>query len=90
MNFKRRQATRFLIERVVHVLAAPETIECCLADVSATGARLVTDDAAALPEEFLLQLSDELQRWCRIRWRNATEAGVQFIAVPCTADAVLL
>lgn len=89
MKFKRRRAPRFVIDRRVTV-QAPEPIECQLADVSATGARLIAEDAAALPERFVLQLSDKLQRWCRVRWRSATEAGVEFIAVPSEGETVLI
>jgi len=81
MNENRRKSPRYPMGRV-STLEAPEPIACQLADVSATGARIIIDSPQKLPEEFLLSLSDQLQRWCLIRWRSRTEVGVEFTARP--------
>ncbi len=57
-------------------------IACSLSDVSNTGARLSLPDPAALPEEFLLLLRDDLRRWCRVKWRSDTQIGVEFVQRP--------
>jgi PilZ domain-containing protein len=51
---------------------------CWLSDLSQTGARLAVGQAGTLPEQFMLLLSDEMQRWCRVVWRTGQEVGVCF------------
>ena len=83
MSEERRKSPRFPVGRVT-TLQAPESMTCSLADISATGARIIIDRPERLPEEFVLTLNDNLQRWCRIRWRSRTEVGVEFFALPIT------
>jgi hypothetical protein len=53
---------------------------CAIADISATGARIVLQAECVLPERFILLLtrSGEARRHCRLVWRNGLAAGVQF------------
>jgi hypothetical protein len=56
--------------------------ECVMADLSATGARLLVKQPATLPDEFILLLSHtgQLRRKCSVTWRAETEVGVKFTA----------
>ena len=53
---------------------------CAIADISATGARIVLATECELPERFILLLtrSGEALRHCRLVWRNGLAAGVEF------------
>jgi hypothetical protein len=53
-------------------------IECRLSDLSQSGARLVVGDSGSVPEEFVLALSSDLRRWCRVVWRSGQNVGVHF------------
>jgi hypothetical protein len=53
---------------------------CAIADISATGARLVLESERELPERFILLLTrnGDARRNCRVVWRNGLTVGVQF------------
>lgn len=53
---------------------------CAIADISATGARIVLQSECELPQRFILLLtpSGEARRHCRLVWRNGLAAGVEF------------
>ncbi len=53
---------------------------CEIADISATGARIVLAKDCELPERFILLLtrSGEARRHCRLVWRDGLAAGVEF------------
>jgi PilZ domain len=55
---------------------------CAIADVSATGARILLAAECTLPERFILLLtrSGEARRHCRLVWRDGLAAGVEFPA----------
>jgi hypothetical protein len=59
---------------------------CWLSDLSQTGARLAVAQAETIPEQFMLLLSGEMQRWCRVVWRTGQEVGVRFEARSQGAD----
>jgi hypothetical protein len=48
-------------------------------DISRSGARLSADGPATLPDEFVLQINANLARWCRVKWREGEQIGVEFI-----------
>jgi hypothetical protein len=54
---------------------------CILSDVSATGAKLIANTAADLPEQFDLLLAGETgpRRRSLVVWRSKNEVGVRFI-----------
>ncbi len=54
---------------------------CVVVDISATGARLKTNEALSLPENFVLLLSTNgnLRRHCLVAWRTNLEVGVEFV-----------
>ena len=56
-------------------------IDCQVRDLSATGAKLVCDNALTLPEVFRLILStDNTIRPVKIMWRKQFTIGVHFTA----------
>ena len=55
--------------------------DCIVYDISHTGARILIDPAIELPSEFLLVLSRNVTRRCRLVWRKERHAGVRFRAV---------
>jgi len=60
---------------------------CVVADISETGARLKTNEALTVPENFVLLLSTNgnLQRHCLVAWRTNLEIGVEFVRDQPTA-----
>jgi hypothetical protein len=54
--------------------------DCLVYDMSHTGARILIDPAIELPQEFLLLLSRNVTRRCKLVWRKDREAGVRFRA----------
>jgi hypothetical protein len=54
-------------------------IDCKLRDLSATGARLICEDQAAVPNHFrLVTPADNQQRDVEVKWRRGSEIGVHF------------
>jgi hypothetical protein len=52
--------------------------DCLVYDMSHTGARILIDAAIELPQEFLLLLSHNVMRRCKLVWRKEREVGVSF------------
>ncbi len=57
-------------------------LSCAMKDVSELGARIVVDEPALAPQEFLILLSHKLTRWCRVSWRSEREIGIEFVGEP--------
>jgi hypothetical protein len=55
-------------------------IACSTSDISESGARIALENAADLPENFLLMFTTNGNpiRWCRAVWRSANQIGVSF------------
>ena len=54
-------------------------VDCCIRDLSGTGARLRCKDQAAVPNEFrLLMPADQTIRDARVVWRRGDLIGVHF------------
>lgn len=71
------------LRRPLDIRAYVETLtEVSVTDVSETGAKLIVKDPDSLPDEFLIRLRPDLKKWCRVRWRDAGEVGIEFIAPP--------
>ena len=83
MDSDKRKYPRRNGERIAHV-----KLPIRLLDVS-TGARISVDSSTKLPDEFVLQISGSLARWCRMKWRDGQQMGVEFIdpreVLPSTA-----
>ena len=81
MGRERRKAKRHLLRYGAWLVLADGTLsECVLSDISETGARLMVDDSALVPEKFVLVLSRNgaVRRCCKVVWRNPQEVGVKF------------
>jgi PilZ domain len=59
------------------------SFQCKVSDISKTGAKLATFEAAKVPDTFFLALSSNgsTHRSCEIVWRTAKAVGVRFVAV---------
>ena len=78
-----RATPRREIERTARIeLSDGSQVDCTLADVSQAGARIAIGDAAAIPDEFILVLRDDLRRHCRAIRRSGQSLGVMFVANP--------
>ncbi len=53
---------------------------CVLLDISDTGAKLDVQDASAIPDRFVLSLSNRgrARRKCQVVWRSEKQVGVEF------------
>lgn len=61
-------------------------IDCCVRDISTTGARIKCPNAAAVPDEFRLMMpGDNTIRDARVVWRREELLGVVFTGSPQTA-----
>jgi hypothetical protein len=53
---------------------------CVIADMSASGVRLIADASVPVPREFeLMTAKGAPGRKCKIKWRNATQLGAVFV-----------
>jgi hypothetical protein len=58
-------------------------VDCVIRDLSATGAKLICGDQAAVPNEFrLVVLGDNQMRDVRVTWRKGDLIGVTFTSEP--------
>ncbi|MBC8035902.1 MAG: PilZ domain-containing protein [Rhizobiales bacterium] len=58
-------------------------VDCCVRDISATGAKIRCHDQAAVPTEFRLMLpGDNTIRDARVVWRRQELLGVLFTSSP--------
>jgi hypothetical protein len=79
----KRASPRREITRPVHMgTGLGPSLECELKDISTTGARLRFNDPKCAPQEFLIELSRGVLRWCQVIWRSETEIGIRFIKTP--------
>lgn len=58
-----------------------QSFPCVFADVSESGARLMVEDAAAVPDRIVLMLAgdDGARRHCEVVWRETDRLGVRFL-----------
>jgi len=68
--------------RIVADAATPPR-PCAISDISDSGARIVLNSQADLPEQFILLLTKEgrARRKCRVVWRSGSIVGVEFMGV---------
>jgi hypothetical protein len=80
---EQRRGKRHYVNLVARLAQADgaELGSCVVADISGSGARLKTNEAASLPENFVLLLSinGRLRRHCLVAWRTNLEVGVEFV-----------
>lgn len=72
------RAINFPVTIVEHEV--PSARVCMMADVSLHGAMLVVEEAASLPDDFMLLLSYRgvPKRQCQVIWRTRECVGVRF------------
>jgi hypothetical protein len=82
MSPERRRGSRRSVRQPAIIIKFDGVIvgKCVMADVSATGAKLLSKVSSAIPHEFLLILSRDggLRRQCLVVWRSETAIGVRF------------
>ena len=75
---EQRMAKRYQTRsRAQIIVLGHEAIGCSVADISATGARVLIDTAASVPDSFILKMKDRARR-CRVVWRGARQIGLAF------------
>jgi hypothetical protein len=83
MSVENRKYPRHSIWRPARIATLDgSTARADLLDISQGGARLKVKQPASLPEQFLLMLSGNIQRWSRLAWHSGKEVGVEFLAAP--------
>ena len=78
---EKRAKPRMAVAKNVKAVSVDDSrpaVDCVLLDISQSGARLQSDDAGAVADEFVLLLRDDLQKWCRVVRRLKNEIGVKF------------
>ena len=82
MSDEHRRHPRRLLNYGARILDVNGTAraDCTVADISETGAKLVTAQADRLPDQFLLALSvaGRVSRKCQVVWRTGGKVGVRF------------
>jgi PilZ domain len=74
-----RAAPRYRVTKPAQIEHGGLKITCTLHDLSITGAALEVDDAATIPENFILVLrEDGLKLPCRVVRRTGFRIGVAF------------
>ena len=74
MDADNRKYPRKHVDHLAHI-----KLPTRLLDISRSGARISVDSSTKLPDEFVLQISASLARWCRVKWRDDEQLGVEFI-----------
>lgn len=57
---------------------ASSVIDCVLRDISDTGAKLETENAAHLPRSVILKVGEDQSFDCEVMWRSERQLGVRF------------
>jgi hypothetical protein len=79
MDIDRRNYSRILRDEPARILCNYRSVVACvIRDISASGACLELDPAAAVPEEFDLIPTGNDARSCRVVWRYSDRLGVAF------------
>ena len=80
MAFEKRKYVRRKIGTHAMMAASERSsrVECLVADMSQTGARIFTKTKLEMPENFLLFLSPRVTRRCSTVWQKDREMGVRF------------
>lgn len=82
MNFenKRRSSRhRVLKDGKIVMTNNRSVVDCCIRDLSDTGARLTCQDPLAVPNEFRLLFASSLTiRDAKVVWRREDQVGIHF------------
>jgi hypothetical protein len=61
-------------------------VDCCVRDMSESGARIRCQDPASVPDDFRLLIpSDNIIRNVHVAWRRQNECGLYFTGPPKAA-----
>ena len=76
-----RKSRRTVVNRIGWIVVGLRTYECLIADVSESGAGLVTDAEQDIPLSFELLFTRDgsVKRQCFVVWRVKNQIGVQFM-----------
>jgi hypothetical protein len=79
----RRKARRQFNYNARILTGGSRPLPCLIADISASGARLLLDGEEDIPDRFVLLLTPAggARRHCRVVWRRELTIGVEFLAV---------
>lgn len=82
------QRLRVLKNGKIVSLDFQSVVDCCVRDISATGARIKCPHATTLPNEFRLMMpGDNTIRDARVVWRREELLGVVFTSSPRPAPS---
>jgi hypothetical protein len=79
MVSERRSGYRNTVIKTVRVAFEGATIRGTLLDQSPTGVKVCLARGAQVPDLVLLYLPDETVRAARVRWRNSSDVGFEFL-----------
>jgi hypothetical protein len=78
-DHRRASRHRVLKEGKIVMLNNWSVVDCCVRDLSETGARIRCKDQSAVPTDFkLLLLAENRIRDARVVWRKDDQLGLQF------------
>ncbi len=79
MRRKPRRAFQYTARILADAAAPPRP--CAISDISDSGARIILNSEADLPQQFVLLLTKEgrARRKCRVIWRTGSVVGVEFM-----------
>jgi hypothetical protein len=88
----RRERRKDLVEwnspATIHDLEYHLDRPCILSNFSNCGAEITGVRAVTVPDEFLLQITRDRNRKCRVLWRTDDTLGVEFTGFLTSADAL--
>jgi hypothetical protein len=80
MERERRDYDRSIVLQTVHIVFEGATIRGAVLDLSMTGARVCLPAGAQVPDLVLLYLLADAVRAARVRWREGSDVGFEFLA----------
>ena len=79
MTDERRRVERHAVNETAYICGDGSSIKCCVVNISEQGAALELPDSRFLRDRFKLCLEkDRIIRGCRLVWKSANRAGVEF------------
>ena len=78
MSDKRTKQRQRVLKAAKIAINRGGAIDCTIRDISENGACLRVASALGIPESFDLILDEKTRRPCFVKWRKATQIGVEF------------
>jgi hypothetical protein len=79
MGGERKEPRKRVLKTGTIILGADAKIPCTVRNLSETGARLELQGTFAIPPTFLLIISGQSPRQCKLLWRTDARIGVLFL-----------